>query len=120
MTRSGPDRSNAARVGPAVFGVLLRGHRERAWLSRRELAQRCGLSVRTIFNLEQGRVRSPRGDSVRLLADALELRGDERDRFEDAARSSLAATEPVPSLTAPVSTAPAEPGFLPTGQLRPR
>ena len=37
---------------------------------RRQLARQCGLSVRTIRNLERGVVR-PRADSVPLLADAL-------------------------------------------------
>jgi len=44
------------------------------------------VSVRAIGNLEQGRVAQPRGESVRLLADALGLVGPERQRFEDAAR----------------------------------
>jgi tetratricopeptide (TPR) repeat protein/transcriptional regulator with XRE-family HTH domain len=71
------------RVG---FGVLLRSLRERALVSQEELAARAGLSVRAIGNLEQGRVAQPRGESVRLLADALGLVGPERRRFEDAAR----------------------------------
>jgi transcriptional regulator with XRE-family HTH domain len=68
------------------FGVLLRSLRERALVSQEELAARAGLSVRAIGNLEQGRVAQPRGESVRLLADALDLVGPERRRFEGAAR----------------------------------
>jgi transcriptional regulator with XRE-family HTH domain/tetratricopeptide (TPR) repeat protein len=68
------------------FGVLLRSLRERALVSQEELAARAGLSVRAIGNLEQGRVAQPRGESVRLLADALALAGPERQQFEDAAR----------------------------------
>jgi transcriptional regulator with XRE-family HTH domain len=68
------------------FGVLLRSLRERALVSQEELAARAGVSVRAIGNLERGRVAQPRGESVRLLADALGLAGPERQRFEDAAR----------------------------------
>jgi transcriptional regulator with XRE-family HTH domain len=68
------------------FRVLLRSLRERALVSQEELAARAGVSVRAIGNLEQGRVGQPRGESVRLLADALGLVGPERQRFEDAAR----------------------------------
>jgi transcriptional regulator with XRE-family HTH domain len=81
------DRSSDA-VAPEgkAFGVLLRGLRERALVSQEQLAERSGLSVRTIGNLEQGRVGSPRGASVRLLADALGQTGAERQRFEEVAR----------------------------------
>jgi tetratricopeptide (TPR) repeat protein len=72
--------------GQVGFGVLLRSLRERALVSQEELAARAGLSVRAIGKLEQGRVAQPRGESVRLLADALGLVGPERRRFEDAAR----------------------------------
>ena len=75
-----------ARPGQVGFGELLRTLRERALVSQEELAARAGLSVRAIGNLEQGRVAQPRGESVRLLADALGLVGPERQRFEDAGR----------------------------------
>jgi transcriptional regulator with XRE-family HTH domain len=75
-----------APTGQVGFGVLLRRLRERALVSQEELAARAGLSVRAIGNLEQGRVAQPRGESVRLLADALGLVGPERQRFEEAAR----------------------------------
>jgi hypothetical protein len=41
------------------FGTLLRHARERAWLSQPQLADRCGFSVKTINNLESGRVAAP-------------------------------------------------------------
>jgi transcriptional regulator with XRE-family HTH domain len=50
------------------------------------LAERAKLSERTVRNLEAGRVRSPRNDTVRLLADALRLTGPEREGWFDAAR----------------------------------
>ena len=83
--------------GQARFGVLLRGLRERALVSQEELAARAGLSVRAIGNLEQGRIAQPRGESVRLLADALGLVGPERQWFEDAARQRFEdAARPLP------------------------
>ena len=75
-----------APPGQVGFGALLRSLRERALVSQEELAARAGVSVRTIGNLEQGRIAQPRGESVRLLADALGLAGPERRRFEEAAR----------------------------------
>jgi tetratricopeptide (TPR) repeat protein/transcriptional regulator with XRE-family HTH domain len=75
--------------GQVGFGLLLRSLRERALVSQEELAARAGVSVRAIGNLEQGRVAQPRGESVRLLADALGLVGPERQRFEDAARQRI-------------------------------
>jgi DNA-binding XRE family transcriptional regulator len=60
--------SVAVMVPEVSFGGLLRAHRERALLSQEQLAERAGLSARTIRELEAGRVRRPRGTSVRLLA----------------------------------------------------
>jgi tetratricopeptide (TPR) repeat protein/transcriptional regulator with XRE-family HTH domain len=90
-----------------VFGRLLRAHRLGALLTQEQLAERAGISPRTIRELERGRVRQPRGDSVRLLADALALAGTTRAEFHTAARGadgppSAAAREPVvPSLLPP-------------------
>jgi transposase len=68
------------------FGALLRGCRHRAFLSQEELAARAELSERTVRNLEADRVRSPRNDTVRLLADALQLSGPERESWFETAR----------------------------------
>jgi tetratricopeptide (TPR) repeat protein/transcriptional regulator with XRE-family HTH domain len=83
MAEQPGDRAAGGEVG---FGGLLRAYRERRLLSQERLAERSGLSARTIRDLEAGRVRRPRGASVRLLADALRLAGRERDQFEEAAR----------------------------------
>jgi len=77
----------AAVVPAASFGRLLRAYRERALLSQEQLAERAGLSARTIRELEAGRVRRPRGATVRLLAHALGLQGSLRQAFVAAARS---------------------------------
>jgi transcriptional regulator with XRE-family HTH domain len=71
---------------PASFGVLLRTRRHRACLSQEQLAARAELSERTVRNLEAGRVRSPRTDTVRLLAGALQLSEPERESWLEAAR----------------------------------
>jgi tetratricopeptide (TPR) repeat protein/transcriptional regulator with XRE-family HTH domain len=70
---SGPDPA-----GPTSLAGLLRAARDRALLTQEELAQRSGLSVRTIRDLETGRVGRPRSGSMRLLADALGLTEQER------------------------------------------
>ncbi len=122
MTARDQDNVGGAILGgwPDGFGMLLRSHRERRWLSRPELAERCGLSVRAIFNLEQGKVRRPRGDSVRLLAEALELRGDERARFEDAARGAPRSAEAALPRTTVDSATQTEPGSSAVGPIPPR
>jgi transcriptional regulator with XRE-family HTH domain len=67
------------------FGALLRTRRRRALLTQEKLAARAELSVRTVRNLEADRVRSPRHDTVRLLADALQLSEPERETWFAAA-----------------------------------
>jgi len=70
------------------FGALLRECRHRACLSQEQLAERAELSERTVRNLEAGRVRAPRNDTVSLLADALELTEPEREAWLAAARGA--------------------------------
>jgi transcriptional regulator with XRE-family HTH domain len=53
--------------------MLLRLHREDALLFQDALAERAGLSPRTIRDLEAGRVQRPHGASVQLLAQVLGL-----------------------------------------------
>jgi len=56
-----------------MFGAQVRAHRQRLGLSQEDLADRTGVSVRGIRNLEAGRTGRPRPDTVRLIADAFEL-----------------------------------------------
>jgi tetratricopeptide (TPR) repeat protein/transcriptional regulator with XRE-family HTH domain len=74
-----------ATAAAATFAGLLRAHRERALLTQEALAERSGLSVRTIRDLELGRVRRPRSGSIRLLAGALGLESRELEAFVGAA-----------------------------------
>lgn len=78
----------SGRVGSSsmTFAALVQRWRHAANLTQEGLAERSGLSPRSIQNLESGRVSRPRRDSVRLLADALGLAGRARAEFEHAAR----------------------------------
>ena len=70
----------------SAFGALLRSYREAAPQSQEALAERSGLSVRGISDLERGVSRSPRLESVRLLADGLGLGLEDRAALIAAAR----------------------------------
>jgi transcriptional regulator with XRE-family HTH domain len=50
------------------FPELMRRTRLRAGLTQQQLADLSALSVRAVRDLETGRVRRPRRDTVRLLA----------------------------------------------------
>lgn len=67
----------ASRIENHRFGDLLRRHRSRIGFTQQELADFSTISVRAIRDLEHGRARHPRKDTVRLLARALRL--NERD-----------------------------------------
>ncbi|MFC4147681.1 ATP-binding protein [Micromonospora mangrovi] len=67
------------------FGLLVRQHRTRIGLTQRELADFSTVSVRAIRDLEQGRARRPRQDTVRLIADGLRLGLRARADLESAA-----------------------------------
>ncbi len=55
--------------------ALLRARRERALLSQEELAARAGLSVRTVRNIETGRLSRPHPETVRRISEALTAAG---------------------------------------------
>jgi tetratricopeptide (TPR) repeat protein len=99
--------------------VRLRALRLSAELSQEELAERSGLSVRTIGGLERGHIQRPYPVSVRRLADALGLGGPARDEFVSAARRRLAAgqpaarAEPTAGASSPGGAGPVLPRQLP-------
>jgi predicted ATPase/DNA-binding XRE family transcriptional regulator len=65
---------------------LLRTFRSAAGLSQEALAERSGLSARTVSDIETGSAQSPRLITVMLLAEALGLTPADRSRLQDAAR----------------------------------
>src|SRR5947209_13990345 len=71
-----------------AFGPVLSHYRVATGLTQEELAERAGLSVRGISDLERGVNQSPRSYTVRRLADALQLSSDDRALFEHAARAA--------------------------------
>ncbi len=72
------------------FGVLLKRYRMAAGLTHAELAERAGLSVRAISDLERGVNRKPRKDTVRMLVTALGLSPDDRAALEASIHGSAA------------------------------
>ncbi|GGV68765.1 XRE family transcriptional regulator [Streptomyces longisporoflavus] len=93
---------------PVPFAELLRRHRDRSGLTQQQLADFATLSVRAIRDLESGRVRRPRRDSVGLLADALRLGEAERRQLHAAGGSPVDPRAPLAELPEP----PAPPGAL--------
>ena len=75
--------------GSAAFGALLRQLRTATSLSQEALAERAGLSVRGISDLERGVRHAPRLETVRMLADALALAERDRSALLAAARPSV-------------------------------
>jgi transcriptional regulator with XRE-family HTH domain len=70
-----------ARRDPSAFGDLLRAFRDRAGLSQQELADRAGLGIRTLRELERNRVARPRVPSVERVAAALGLSASDRSHL---------------------------------------
>ena len=77
---------------PVRFAAVLRKLRAEAGLTQEELAEAAGLSPRAVSDLERGMVTNPHKDTVRLLADALQLGGSARVEFEAAAVPGRAGT----------------------------
>ncbi|MFI6297617.1 helix-turn-helix domain-containing protein [Nonomuraea sp. NPDC050790] len=69
-------------------GALLRRWRERALLTQEDVAERSGLSVRTVRRLEAGGLPRARSTSLRLLGEALGLDRAERARIAALARAA--------------------------------
>ena len=65
----------------ADLGRLLRDRRSCAELTQEELAQKSGVSVRAISDMETGRTCHAHLSSARLLADAMDLSGPDRQHF---------------------------------------
>jgi predicted ATPase/DNA-binding XRE family transcriptional regulator len=70
--------------GSQPFATLLRRHRVAAGLSQEALAERAGISVRGLSDLERGLSRAPRLHTLGRLADALGLEADGRRALAEA------------------------------------
>src|SRR5947209_11591632 len=83
-----PDAAGRARcmskTDPQAFAALLRRHRLAAELTQEELAERAGLSVRGISDLERGVNRAPYVATILRLGDALRLSDEQRAELESA------------------------------------
>jgi predicted ATPase/DNA-binding XRE family transcriptional regulator len=93
---------------PSSFGDMLRRVRVAAGLTQEALAERAGLSVRGISDLERGVNRTPRKDTVALLAEALQPAGDDHAAFAAAAggRGPRAVPQPVGTANLPSPLTP--------------
>ncbi|MFD3871746.1 helix-turn-helix domain-containing protein [Streptomyces sp. NPDC058623] len=93
-TDTSTDRRHGIPAAPpqetSRVGALIRAHRLRIGLTQRELADLSTISVRAIRDLEQGKARRPRPDTVRLMADALRLGQRARAALEAAAQQGRA------------------------------
>jgi tetratricopeptide (TPR) repeat protein len=107
-----------------TFGSLLRRYRKQAGLTQEELAERAGLSVRSIGGLERDIGQAPYRATVTQLIEALELAANEAAALEAAAPRRHGAERARPA-SSPKRGACAEQqlplggylGSLPTGPL---
>ncbi|HEY6674513.1 MAG TPA: helix-turn-helix domain-containing protein, partial [Rubrobacteraceae bacterium] len=88
------------------FGDLLRRQRDRVGLTQEDLAERTGLTSQAISLLERGERRRPQRYTVRKLAEALALEGQDLAGFEAAARRPSARA---PAAEMPLRALPAPP-----------
>src|SRR3954470_7039379 len=85
-------RTGMATRDHSPIGHLLRRLRTAAALSQEALAERAGLSVRAVSDLERGVHRAPRLETVGMLADALNAGEADRTALLIAARSEQSST----------------------------
>lgn len=75
-------------TGEMALAQVVRGMRQRSFLTQEQLAKTAGLSVRTIRRLENGTMLSPRMSSLALLAEALKLDAAGRAQLAAAVRAA--------------------------------
>ncbi len=98
--------AGAGNAADSRLDALVREHRRAAGLTQRQLAQRSGLSVAAVRDLEQGRSRRPRRESLDAIARALGL-----DSRQSAALAAVG-----DATRAASRRAPAGHGGVPAGQ----
>ena len=82
--REGVAVGGSADSGSQSFRVLLRHYRLAAGLTQEALAERAGLSVRAISDLERGLRQTPQRQTLNRLTQALRLSGDDLATLEAA------------------------------------
>ena len=82
-------------TGSGGFGDLVRQQRVAAGLTQEELAEQAGLGVRTVSDIERGRVARPHRHSVDLLRRALNLGEPARAGRSAGSSASARATTPL-------------------------
>ncbi|MFF5231230.1 ATP-binding protein [Dactylosporangium sp. NPDC000521] len=95
-----PVADHDPRGAGAGFAAALRTRRLARGLTQEELAGRAGLGVRTLRELERGRVARPQRGTLALLADALDLVGADREDFLTGTVTAVPATLPLPTAPA--------------------
>ncbi len=108
------------KTPPPQLGDLLLRSRLRADLTQEALAERAGVSVNTISNLEAGRGSLPRRATLTLLVGALTRAlptEDQEDVREFAAAASAARNRQSPAPSPPIDTKPSLPLSLPSGMV---
>ncbi len=79
----------ADAVSDDALDVALKRLRAAAGLTQEELADRAGISARTVSDVERGLRTAIHGDTARRLASALGLRDEDRARFDTVARGPV-------------------------------
>ncbi|MFI9640321.1 ATP-binding protein [Micromonospora sp. NPDC051925] len=93
-----PDHDHSSGAGGRTpIGELVRAHRLASGLTQADLAQRAGVGVRTVRDLERGRSHRPHRTTVELIAGALGLTGAARAGFLTSARGRAAAGPALPA-----------------------
>jgi transcriptional regulator with XRE-family HTH domain len=77
------------------LAALLKVLRVQVGITQEELAERSGLSIRTISDFERGRTTTPHRRTIALLAKALDVEGDSLDELRRAARNRSSGRCPV-------------------------
>jgi len=106
---NGQTLSSAGDTSLRPFAALLKQARTEADLTQEALAERAGVSVRRIRDLEHGTAHRPRVDTVQLLAEALGLPPDAHAAFITAARrprrpAGDAAPDPTEAVPSPTES----------------